>query len=265
MSKISDGPLAGVTVLVTRPEGQADTLCQLVKAAGGRAVWFPVMTIRILDDAETRRRLQSAVAECDTIIFVSRNAVHSARRLLPDPASTMAGRIVCAAGSATRQALLNMGISEVIHAEATRASEDLLARPELAEGRVAGRRVVIIRGKGGRELLADELQKRSAMVQQVEVYRRALPQVSPDKIRYLWHDGKPDVIVITSVTGLHNLVEMTPEEHRGTLFSTRLAVIGERVRETAYNAGFGVSPVVAEAASDEALVRAVIACTERNK
>ncbi|MEX2523787.1 MAG: uroporphyrinogen-III synthase [Gammaproteobacteria bacterium] len=262
MSSSNNRSLNGATVLVTRPEGQGDALCQLIEAAGGRAVSFPVMVIQPLDDADTRRRLQSALAGCDTVIFVSRNAVYWARELLPDPAADLAGRIICAAGAATRRELQNAGISDVVHTESTRASEDLLARPELAADRVAGRQVLIVRGEGGRELLTEELQKRGATVQRLAIYRRVLPQVAPDKIRSLWHDRKPDVIVITSVTGLYNLVELTPEACRPVLFATPLAVISERIRKAAEEAGFTVKPVVAASASDPELVRAVIACTE---
>lgn len=262
MSRDNNRPLSGVTVMVTRPEGQGEALCGLVEAAGGRAVSFPVMVIQALDDAETRRRLHSAVSGSDMVMFVSRNAVRYARELLPDMAAGMAGRIVCAAGAATRRALLDAGIVGVIHAESTRASEELLARPELAAEKIAGRQVVIIRGEGGRELVTAELQKRGAAVQRVEIYRRALPQFAPDKILSLWHDSKPDVIVITSVTGLYNLVELTPEELRPALFATQLVVISERIREAAGDAGFALMPVVAASATDTELIRAVIACTE---
>lgn len=264
MSKDNNRPLSGVTVLVTRPEGQGDALCRLIEEAGGRALPFPVMVIRAVDDSETRYQLRSAIAGCDMAIFVSRNAVRCVRELLPDLAAGMVGRIVCAAGAGTRRELLDAGIADVIHTDSTRASEDLLARPELKSEQVSGRQVVIIRGEGGRELLTEELQRRSAKVQRVEVYRREVPQVPPDQIRSLWHDSRPDVIVITSVAGLHNLVELTPEVHRPALFATPLAVISERIRAAAEDAGFNVEPAVAAAASDPELIRAVIACRESN-
>jgi len=258
----SDRSLTGITVLVTRPEGQGEALCASIEAAGGRALSFPVLTIRNLDDPERRTRLESAVAECDTFVFVSRNAVGSALALLPDLASRLAGRIVCATGAGTQRALQAAGVRDVVYVEAAGASEALLERPELAAQRIAGAQVGLIRGEGGRELLPEELEQRGAVVRRIEVYRRELPSTVPQVINSLWQDSRPDVIVITSVTGLHNLIELTPEAWKPALYSTPLAVISERIGEVARELGFSARTQAAAAASDEALTRAVMACTE---
>ncbi len=196
------------------------------------------------------------------MIFVSPNAVRCALALFPDLAGRLAGRNVYAAGAGTRRELRHAGMNRVIHTESTRASEALLALPQLAPERVAGRQAAIIRGEGGRELLSRELRARQATVRRVAIYRRTFPRVSADTIRSLWHDHRPDVIVITSVSGLQNLITLTPDEYRPALFATPLAVISERIRHAAREAGFSVDPAVAASASDAELVRAVIASME---
>ncbi len=53
-SSSNDRPLQGIRVLVTRPEGQGEALRELVEAAGGRALLFPVLVIETREDTGTR-------------------------------------------------------------------------------------------------------------------------------------------------------------------------------------------------------------------
>jgi uroporphyrinogen-III synthase len=224
-----------------------------------------VLSIQTLADADSRERLQAAVTECDEFIFVSRNAVAGAVELLPDLAAQLAGKAVYATGAATRGALLDAGVTAVRHTDAGRASEGLLALPELAPDRIRGRSVAIVRGEDGRELLPEELQRRGADVRCLATYRRSLPQPPPETVNSLWQDNRPDVIVITSVTGLHNLVHLTPIARRPLLFATRLVVISERIAGAARELGFTAPAAVAEAASDPALCRAIEVCMESSE
>ena len=66
-------------------------------------------------------------------------------------------------------------------------SEGLLALPELAN--VAGNRIVIFRGAGGRELLHSMLAARGARVEQIECYRRARPVTDAAGLIEAWRDG----------------------------------------------------------------------------
>lgn len=258
----TDRPLDGITVLVTRPRDQGERLCALIETAGGRAVSLPAMVIRTLDSGESRRALREAVSECSDIIFVSRNAVGCALELQAGLTAALAHKRVYAAGAGTRQALADAGVDGVLYTEATRASEALLELPELSAERIRDKRVAIIRGEGGREMLPEALRRHGAAVRLVELYRRDTPDVPPDKIHALWQDTPPDVIVITSTTGLHNLVRLTPPALRPRLFATQLVVISERIAGEAGSSGFTVKPVVAAAASDEALANAVAAAGE---
>ena len=104
------------------------------------------------------------------LVFVSTNAVQYAFPLLPDQLPLDIG--VAAIGQATANALDAVGLPATLVPERM-DSEGLLALPELADLR--GRHVIVLRGNGGRELLADTLVERGATLQQVEVYRRRLP------------------------------------------------------------------------------------------
>lgn len=258
-------PLSGFTVLVTRPAGQADNLCRAIEAAGGRAVSFPLIEIQPINDAETRKRLQDAVTRSAGVLFVSRNAVKNAMPLLAAGAGVLIGKNVYAVGAGTRQALLQQGLADVISTDATRASEALLALPALSADSIGGTHITIVCGEGGRQLLPQELQRRGARVHKIALYRRVLPKVTPEEVHALWQDMQPDIMVITSATGLYNLVEITAESDKPVLLQTRLVVMSERIADVAATLGFTGWPVIATTASDAGLIRAIVACTELNE
>ena len=104
--------------------------------------------------------------------------------------------------------------------------------------RVAGKRVLIARGRGGRERLRDGLTARGAEVAYLEVYQRAKPAVSQAVMERAWRDETPDAVVVTSLAGLNNLIEMTPASEQTRLRETALIVMSERIERQAMEQGF---------------------------
>ena len=60
--------------MVTRPAHQAARLCELIRAAGGEALAFPVLEIAPVEDAAPVRALLARRDEFDIALFVSSNA-----------------------------------------------------------------------------------------------------------------------------------------------------------------------------------------------
>jgi len=142
-------PLAGVTVVVTRPRAQAARFATLVSEAGATPLLLPALEIEPVElGAEARARL--APDAFDWTIYTSANSVESALRQLPRPARTR----IAAVGRGTARALAAHGLP--VHAVPTRSadSEGLLALDAFAS--VAGRRILILKGEGGRTLLREE-------------------------------------------------------------------------------------------------------------
>ncbi len=67
--------LTGIGVLITRPRGQAEALCDLISDRGGSAIRFPTIAIDGPEDPARVRALLRQMLECDLVIFVSPNAV----------------------------------------------------------------------------------------------------------------------------------------------------------------------------------------------
>ena len=135
-------PLTGIGVLVTRPEHQAEHLCQLIEAEGGAAVRYPALDIRPRPDRAAVRAAVGPADRYDLAIFVSANAVRFGADLLGERRDLP----LAAVGQATAAALNAAGFRVSLMPEEGADSESLLALPQLAQ--MEGKRVLIDRGNG---------------------------------------------------------------------------------------------------------------------
>lgn len=250
-----NGPckLGGRGVLVTRPAGQSAGLCELIASAGGVPIAFPTIEIRPLSDDSTRARLNEP---WDLMLFVSRNAVELALKLMASPPTAASGNgrpQIGAVGRATAAALRAHGMAPDLVPDQGFDSEALLALPALTA--VAGRRVLIVRGVGGRPLLGETLIERGAHVAYAEVYRRALPETDINALIPEWQ-RQLGFITATSDEVLHNLCAMVSRDYRQWLHATPLVVMSDRGGGTAMQLGFR-TVAVAEGASDEGILEAL--------
>lgn len=241
--------------MVTRPAHQAAHLCTLIKAVGGIPVSLPVLAIEEPQDLGPARALVTRLEEFAIAIFISANAVERGLALLHSEDITLPPHLKLAAvGQLTAAALQRHGGRLDIQAPPPYNSEALLTAAELKA--VAGKNIIIFRGSGGRELLAETLRQRGARVDYAEVYRRAKPEGKlGDELR---QTGEIDIVVVTSQDGLRNLVEMAGAAGRGEWLAQRqLAVISPRVAQLAAELGFKRPALVAAQATDEALLQAM--------
>jgi len=253
---VGDGPLAGVGVLVTRPAHQADGLCRLIEQQGGRAHRFPVLEILDPRDPEALRAACENLDSYNWAVFISANAVDRALATILALRDWPAGTRIAVIGRTSARALEAHGLAADLCPARNFDSESLLALPELQQ--VAGQRFVIFRGDGGREHLAGALRERGAQVDYVEAYRRALPHADNASLLAQWRAGAVDVAVVTSAESLRNLVEMLGESGGALLRATPLVVVSPRLVPLAELLGFRQAPVVAENATDEAVLEALL-------
>ena len=247
MAKSSN--LNGIGVLVTRPEHQAGHLCDLIAAAGGRPIRFPTLAIRDLGDTPAVDERLAKLADIHIAIFISPNAVRFGLPAIDRHGGLPEGLLLATVGNGSALALqAALGREPDIVPTDNYDSEALLALPALQQ--VAGQRILILRGEGGRELLADTLRERGATVEYAEVYRRECPEPTDGRD---WLE-KADIITVTSSESLQNLVEMTPALQRALLLSKPLVVISERTARLAATLGFRQPPVLTARAGDEAIL-----------
>jgi uroporphyrinogen-III synthase len=254
---MSEPTLAGALrhrgVLVTRPVHQAEPLCRRIEAAGGRALRFPTIAIEPTRSLAAQALLHKP---WDLVYFVSPNAVTFAQELLGNAGAGLRARRVAAVGQGTARALAAAGLAADLVPNGRYASEEVLAMPELA--RLDGQRALIVRGEGGRMLMAQTLVQRGAEVSIAEVYRRVRPDLDPAPLLARW-SLEVDLVSVTSEQILLNLVEMLGPDGREPLLGTPLVVIAERTTARADALGFR-HVELAERAADEAIVAALCRC-----
>ncbi|MGH8473441.1 MAG: uroporphyrinogen-III synthase, partial [Gammaproteobacteria bacterium] len=194
-------------ILVTRPAHQADSVCQAIEAAGGNAIRWPVLSIEDRTHGEQARSAVKRLHEFDLTLFVSENAARFGIKLIRGLGLAPSSKPVFAVGRGTARSLDALGVPQARYPLHDPSSEGLLSIPELQETPVSGRRILIFRGEGGRELLAETLIKRGAQVEYAEVYRRAPAPSDPAIVSSHWEQGRLDIILVTSTDGLRALVK----------------------------------------------------------
>jgi len=241
-------PLAGATLLVTRPAGTARALGARIRALGGTALLLPGLSVRTTRDAASvTSRLRAAAF--DDWIFTSPAAVRACFALAPSLHLPRRARAF-AVGAGTRRALARHGI-EAFAPDAGADSEALLALPMLAD--IRGRRVALVGAAGGRNLIAPTLRTRGARVEAIDVYERRTPRLTRRHFDALAAAPQPWITLLSSAEALANLCEQVPPQLAARWRRQPLVVASERLAALARAQGFGDIGVARSALGEDLL------------
>lgn len=250
--------LAGLQVLVTRPQSQALDLIAALKHASAEVIAYPLMAIESIveqDEVSAVQAIKRAVMDLDQYqhaIFISTNAVDCAFYWVEQYWPQLPVGIEYYAIGAATAARLNAHGLESQAAAGSMNSEALLALPSLQH--LAAKKVIIFRGVGGREHLAEVLRQRGAQLDYCEVYRRATVTPATGSLRQLLQKGDDLVLTVSSGETLENLMQLAKVDAvEKALKLLPLLVPGKRVAELARQQGF-TQVLVAENASVKAFL-----------
>ncbi|MGQ5524552.1 uroporphyrinogen-III C-methyltransferase [Chitinimonas sp. PSY-7] len=192
-------PLAQRRFLITRPENQSATLAGLLSEAGAVPLLAPMIAIGESSDPAGLAAALQRLDEFDLAVFISPTALDVVtERVSPWPAKLP----VAVIGMPSREKALELGMQDVISPDNQFDSEGLLAHPALQH--MTGRRVVLFRGNGGREVLTETLRERGATVEVVEAYRRQMPRLTHEDVLALLAEGC-DGVIVTSSEAVNNM------------------------------------------------------------
>ena len=250
----TEHPLAGVSIVVTRPREQAVELVSRLESLGAEVILFPTIEIRPADDY---RPLDAAIANLrcyDWLIFTSANGVRFfAERAEPRRVelSAFSGG-VCAIGPATRKALERLGRTvELVPEEYV--AESLVAA--FAGHDLAGKRILLPRAAIARDVVPNELTRRGARVDVVETYCTAVPKDLAARTREVFFGPRlPDWVTFTSSSTVTNFVQSAGS---AALEAVRIASIGPVTSATARRCGLAVA-VEATPYTTEGLLAAIL-------
>ncbi|WP_084168600.1 fused uroporphyrinogen-III synthase HemD/membrane protein HemX [Paraburkholderia acidipaludis] len=269
-------PPVPFTAVITRPAGQSAALSAQLVARGIRTLEFPLISIEpVRDDAPLRAAL-AALDRYALVVFVSPNAVDCAFAAYASISSIWPHALpVAVVGPASVAALARHGVAAPGHRVISPAgagdeeparfdSESLYAALEAQMGAdaFAGRRVLIVRGDGGREWLADRLREAGAEVEAVAAYRRVVPEPSIAawaQVHALLA-GVPHAWLVTSSEGARNLAELAREHLTAgeivELYHAPLVAPHPRIADTAR--GMGFDRITVSGAGDDRIVETLL-------
>ena len=243
--------LANIGVAITRPIDQAKKLTQLIQTAGGHVIAFPLIAIAELDDYTHFEQVIADINTYDWIIFISSNAVQNSLPKLIKQGIPHHLQFA-AIGPTTAQSLQAFGINKVLIPQGRFDSESLLSLPQMQT--MQSKKIMIVRGIGGRDVLANTLTERGAQVTFAECYRRINPQTNCQLLAQAYDDGKLQAIVVTSSEAVRYLLAMAGKAN--WLKKITIYVNHARVAEQPLQMGLHVK--IASAPGDEAMLAALI-------
>lgn len=222
-------------VLLTRPTDESALLAEVLGEAGVFSSSLPLLEIQALPVGDTQRARMLELHRYCAVIVVSKPAARMAVQLLeqfwPQPPSQRWFSV----GAGTAQILADHGLD--VFPEQGDDSEALLELPQLREAIARpDPRVLIVRGEGGRELLAERLRGQGASVDYLELYRRDLPRYADGVLIQRIRAERLNGLVVSSGQGFEHLQQLAgeawPQVARLPLF-----VPSPRVAEMARAAG----------------------------
>ncbi|MFT5757726.1 MAG: uroporphyrinogen-III synthase [Alteromonadaceae bacterium] len=236
-------------VLITRPEKPARVLAQNLAHLGISTICQPMFDYQKTASSEKTQALLRTFHQ-PILIFVSAAAVEFADKIMP--LAQWPHTKIIAVGKATTMALKTLGVTVICPQQ--QDSDGLLALPEL--NAVKKQTIVIVRGDGGRELLADTLQQRGANVHYIESYQR-IWRTFDKKICQQWRIKQINCIVITSNALLESVVHLLDKSDDYWQSSCLWVVASKRIADMATK--FKLHNVInANGASDQAITAALV-------
>jgi uroporphyrinogen-III synthase len=245
-----------LTVLVTRPQAQAEDWVARLRVKGIDARALPLLAIEPATDTLAMHAAWRAIDTVDLAMFVSPNAVQGFFDARPDGATWPTILRAAATGPGSVQALVDAGVARercVAPAHAPFDSAALWAM--LRHEPWPGRRALVVRGDGGRDEFAQALRDAGAQVSFVQAYLRQPPRWR-DAERALAAEAlarpQAHVWLLSSAEGASHLALLLP----GAAWHGSTAIASHaRIAETARRAGFG--RVVAASPTLESVVSAL--------
>ena len=222
-------PLKNKWVVITRPKHQAENLRFKLESAGANVILFPLLEIAPPNDLDSAKQQLESLADYDLVIFISPNAVDECFRWVDS--SRLNNTAVASVGAKTTCKLNELGVEVDTSPQSVFNSESLLALPAV-KGLGSNKKVAILRGEDGRDLIKQKLEQQGCKVTHIDLYKRICPQTSLKTLQNLSLKNQLDIILITSGTSIKNLFSLQKYNNSDAwLNETSLIVGSERIKQ----------------------------------
>ncbi|RBW41586.1 uroporphyrinogen-III synthase [Psychromonas sp. B3M02] len=217
-------------LLITRFAPYAQQLVDALSEVGCFSIAQPLLTVVGLNDPHTLGAFLSG--QYDVVIAVSGNAVKYAQDNI---IGEWPNAEYYAVGESTKESLRLACKQRVMCPFSRFDSEGLLALDALQD--VAGKRILILRGEGGRDLLENSLIERGAQVDFFQTYKRVKLDLDGIHLVNYWQQASINGAIISSVEILNQLFVLVPKEYTSWLCRLTFYVPSQRVADQARSLG----------------------------
>lgn len=224
-------------LLLTRPAEDCAALAQTLAAQGIASHCMPLLAIETLDETPEQCSTFAELQRYCAVIVVSKPAARIGLQRLAQHGAPTPDLPWFSVGAATAAVLAEQGLC-VHFPDSGDDSEALLALPALQQAIAATStpRVLILRGEGGRELLAERLRGQGVTVDYLPLYRRVLPHYAPGELSRQVRAERLNGLVVSSGQGFEHLLQLAGDDWPA-LARLPLFVPSPRVAEQAHAAG----------------------------
>ena len=266
------------TIVVTRPSGQArqliEVLTRAIEASGvgkrtlPEILSLPLLTIVPKSDEHLADHIATSLSNADLAIFVSPNAIECVMRLLERHWQDFSKKIIPIGvmGGSSHLALKNHGIGSednptpIIIPKNNEQwdSEGLWQELQSLQSNWQNKKVVIFKGEGGRDWLADTLSKAGAVVEAISTYSRVPLDIDNPAWQLVREmDLSKSLWLLTSSEAVRYLGEVIKDQFTYNLNSASALCPHHNIADAAELIGFG--EVFTSEPGDEALVKSTLA------
>lgn len=240
---------------MTRPRAQAQAWVHALREVGVDAHALPLIEIAAAPDSGLLAAAWQALSDCALVVFVSANAAQHFFDVRPPglawPAHTLAG----STGRGTSAALRHLGVppEQLVEPAPGQMQESESLWLQLQARPWRGQRVLVVRGEGGRDWLAERLGQAEAQVEFLAAYRRLPPVLQATEQALLDQAlSRPEAYawLFSSSQALRHLPALLPTG-REVIWAGALCT-HERIAQAASDAGFARTQVVTAGADAEA-------------
>lgn len=223
-------------LLLTRPDEESKSLAVTLAAHGVFSSSLPLLAIQVLAETPEQSAVMLGLDRYVAVIVVSKPAARLGLQRLAGYWPQPPRQPWIAVGAATGQLLADAGL-QVCWPQGAEDSEAVLELPELRNALHApDPRVLIIKGEGGRELLAERLRTQGVTVDYLSLYRRNLPVYPPGAVLERVRAERLNGLLVSSGQGLEHLIRLAADDWP-QLSALPLFVPSQRVAAAAQAAG----------------------------
>jgi uroporphyrinogen III methyltransferase/synthase len=239
---VSQRPLYGKRILVTRAREQVSALSDLLRSEGAEPIEFPVIKIVPREDLSDLDHALRTLERYDWVVLTSANAIPIlAERIeaLGRDTRLFASTQVATIGPATAEALYrHLRIRADFMPDEAVAEAILDQWPDTD---LTGKRLLLPRAREARDVLPNRLRDRGADVVEIPIYDTVLDASAAHDLRARLREGTLDVLTFASSSTVRNFAHAItggdPAELPAMVGDACIAAIGPITAETVRELG----------------------------